>query len=98
LKATNKFKATDKALTEAQARHPQWGIWISSARRYWATRQGNIRLTGHPHPGWAMTIDADSLPELETALKKQEGYERIGDDEIQGAVRDEGEGSGEPAG
>jgi hypothetical protein len=59
---------------QAQARHPHWGIWISSAGRYWASRRGNIRVTEHAHPGWAMTIDADSLAELETRISKQEEY------------------------
>jgi len=64
--------AIDDALAEAQARHPHWGIWISSAGRYWATRRGNVQLTMQVHPGWAMTVDADSLAELETLLKQQE--------------------------
>jgi hypothetical protein len=63
--------AIDDALAEAQARHPHWGIWISSAGRYWATRRGNVQLTMQVHPGWAMTVDADSLAELETLLKQQ---------------------------
>ena len=72
LEAAKEIRATDHALTEAQARHPCWGIWISSAGRYWATRRGNIRLVKHLRPGWAMTIDADSLAELEIQIKEQE--------------------------
>jgi hypothetical protein len=68
--------ATDDALTEAQARHPHWGVWISSAGRYWATRRGNVRLTKHAQPGWAMTVDANSLAELEARIRAQEEYER----------------------
>lgn len=68
--------AVEDALAEAQARHPYWGVWISSAGRYWATRRGNLRLTETVHPGWAMTVDADSLAELETRIKAQEGYEQ----------------------
>ncbi len=64
----------DDALTEAQARHAHWGIWISNAGRYWATRRGDIRLTKRVHPGWAMTVDADSLAELERRIKAQEEY------------------------
>jgi hypothetical protein len=67
--------AIDDALTEARARHPRWGVWISSAGRYWATRQGNVQLTEDVHPNWAMTVDADSLAELETRIKEQEAYE-----------------------
>jgi hypothetical protein len=64
------------ALAEARARHPSWGIWLSSAGRYWATRRGNLRLTENVHPGWAMTVDADSLVELETRIKEQEEYDQ----------------------
>jgi hypothetical protein len=72
----NPKMVTDDALTDAQERHPHWGIWISSAGRYWASRQGNIRLSESVHSGWAMTVDADSLPELETRLKEQEEYDQ----------------------
>jgi hypothetical protein len=68
--------AVEDALAEARARHPNWGVWISSAGRYWATRRGNLRLTENVHPGWAMTVDADSLAELETRIKEQEGYDQ----------------------
>ena len=68
--------AIDDSLTEARARHPRWGVWISSAGRYWATRRGNVQLTENVHPGWAMTVDADSLAELETRIKEQEEYEQ----------------------
>jgi len=63
-------------LAETRARHPSWGIWLSSAGRYWATRRGNLRLTENVHPGWAMTVDADSLVELETRIKEQEVYDQ----------------------
>ena len=68
--------ATDDALAEARARHPHWGVWISSAGRYWATRRGNIWLTESVHPGWAMTVDANSLTELETRIKEQDEYDQ----------------------
>ncbi len=68
--------AIDDALAEAQARHPHWGIWLSTAGRYWATRRGNVRLTENVHPGWAMTVDANSLAELESCIKAQEEYEQ----------------------
>jgi hypothetical protein len=67
--------AKDDALTEARARHPGWGVWISSAGRYWATRRGNVQLSESVHPGWAMTVDANSLAELETRIKEQEDPE-----------------------
>jgi hypothetical protein len=64
--------AADDALAQALARHPQWGVWISSAGRYWATRLGDLRLTDSTRPGWAMTVDANSLAELDTRIKTQE--------------------------
>jgi hypothetical protein len=67
--------AIDDALTDARARHRRWGVWISSAGRYWATRRGNVQLTENVHPGWAMTVDANSLAELETRIEEQEEYE-----------------------
>jgi len=66
--------AIDDALAEARARHPHWGVWISSAGRYWATRRDNVQLTENVHPGWAMTVDANSLAELEIRIKEQEEY------------------------
>ncbi len=71
-----RLAAIYEALTEAQARHPHWGIWVSNVGRYWATRRGNIRLTKRVYPGWAMTVDADSLAELETRIMAQEEYEQ----------------------
>jgi hypothetical protein len=66
----------EDALAEARARHPSWGIWLSSAGRYWATRRGNLRLTENVHSGWAMTVDADCIVELETRIKEQEEYDQ----------------------
>ena len=74
--STEEVKAGDGALAEARARHPRWGVWISSAGRYWATRMGHARLTERVHPGWAMTVDADSLAELETRIEAQREYEQ----------------------
>lgn len=66
--------AMDDALAEARAGHPHWGVWISSAGRYWATRLGNLRLAESVHPRWAMTVDANSPAELEIRIKTQEEY------------------------
>jgi len=74
--ATEKLKAADQALAEASARHPDWGIWVSTASRYWASRRGNIRFAKHAHSRWAMTVDADSLAELEARLREQEEYDQ----------------------
>jgi hypothetical protein len=37
---------------------------------------GHARLTERVHPGWAMTVDADSLAELETRIEAQREYEQ----------------------
>lgn len=66
--AVDKFEGLD----EARARHPGWGIWISSAGRYWATRRGNVQVAVHSPPGWAMTVDADSLAGVEKRIEEQE--------------------------
>jgi hypothetical protein len=66
----------EDALAEAQVRHPSWGIWLSSAGRYWATRRGNLRLAENVRSGWAMMVDADSLAELETRIKEQQEYDQ----------------------
>lgn len=70
--ANGNLKVASDALADARARHPGWGIWISSASRYWATRRGTVRITEYAFPGWAMTVDADSLAGLEQQISKQE--------------------------
>jgi hypothetical protein len=76
LTAIGNLKTTDDALTQARTRNPDWGIWISNSGRYWATRRGNILLTEDAHPDWDMTVDADSLEELERQIKVQNGYDK----------------------
>jgi hypothetical protein len=71
-----RLKTSRDALSEVQATHSRWAIWISSAGRYWATRRNKIQIPGKAHPGWAMTIDADSITELEKLINEQEDYER----------------------
>lgn len=70
--AEARLKASRDALAEAQAAHSCWAIWISSAGRYWATRRGKIQIPDKAHPGWAMTIDADSITQLEQLISEQE--------------------------
>jgi len=69
--ANEQLKSASDGLPEVRARHRDWGIWISSAGRYWATRRGNVQLTECARSGWAMTVDADSLAELEEQINKQ---------------------------
>jgi hypothetical protein len=59
-----------------QKKYPKWHLWVSTSNRPWATRLGNIPA---PSPesdqwreaDWAMTIEADTWPELEDELKHQ---------------------------
>lgn len=74
--AIDKLKATGNALAEARAAHSRWAIWISSAGRYWATRRGKIQIPEKAPFGWAMTIDAGSVEELEKLISEQEEYDR----------------------
>ena len=66
--------AMDDDLTEVRAGHHGWGVVISGAGRYGASRLGYSRLTGSVRPGLAMTVDADSTAELETCIKTQEEH------------------------
>ena len=70
--ADARLKAARDAPSEAQAAHSRWAIWVSSAGRYWATRRGEIQIPDKAHPGWAMTLDADSITELEKLINEQE--------------------------
>jgi hypothetical protein len=70
-----KLKASKGALAGARDAYPGWAIWISSAGRYWATRRGKIKIPRtKTHTRWAMTIDADSIAELENLINEQEDY------------------------
>jgi hypothetical protein len=51
--------------------YPGFAVWQSSGGRWWGTRKGTIPLTRDRHPGWAMTIDADTSAELRAALDYQ---------------------------
>lgn len=70
--AIEDVKTLNDALAEARARHPSWSVWVSDAGRYWATRRGKQQITARTPPDWAMTIDADSLADLEPEIERQE--------------------------
>lgn len=69
--AAAKENVSGNVLTDLSGRFPRWHIWISSAGRWWATRRGNAQLAKDAHPGWYMTVDADSPEELEALIKEQ---------------------------
>jgi hypothetical protein len=87
--AIDKFEALNDALDEARARHPDWGVWISSAGRYWATRRGNVQIAEQSPPGWAMTIDADSLAELDEGIEGQRALSSSFSTALRGSWSDE---------
>jgi hypothetical protein len=59
-----------------QKKYPKWHLWVSASNRPWATRLGNMPAPSPEsdqwrEPDWAMTIEADTWPELENELKHQ---------------------------
>jgi hypothetical protein len=59
-----------------QKKYPKWHLWTSASNRPWATRLGNIPAPSPEsdqwrEPDWAMTIEADTWPELESELEHQ---------------------------
>ena len=72
--ASARLKASRGVPPEAQAAYSRWAILISSAGRYWATRRGKIQIPENVQPGWSMTIDADSITELEKLINEQDDY------------------------
>jgi hypothetical protein len=69
--ATQALKSTDDRLAKLRERFPEWRIWLSDVGRCWATRLGNIPLARDRDPDWAMTIDADTLPQLAETIAFQ---------------------------
>jgi hypothetical protein len=52
-------------------KYPAWHIWMSQARRWWATRKGNIAPCRNRDSLWSMTIDADNSEDLDRQLEQQ---------------------------
>lgn len=52
-------------------KYPAWHIWMSQARRWWATRKGHIPPARNRDFRWSMTIDADTSEDLDKQLEQQ---------------------------
>jgi hypothetical protein len=51
--------------------YPGWHIWMSQARRLWATRKGHILAESGRDCRWSMTVDADTSEDLADQLQEQ---------------------------
>ena len=68
---TNGLKVSDDELGRLRDKYPGWHIWMSQARRLWATRKGRISLCRSRDSGWSMSIDADTSEGLDKQLEEQ---------------------------
>jgi hypothetical protein len=57
-------------LSRIAGEFPGWRPWVSDAGRWWATRRG--RQLADPPGWWAMTVDADDVEGLRSAIAEQE--------------------------
>jgi hypothetical protein len=68
--ATN-LKVSDDELDRLRDKYPAWHIWMSQARRLWATRKDQITPGRNRDFRWSMAIDADTSEDLERQLEEQ---------------------------
>jgi hypothetical protein len=64
------LKVSDE-LSRLRDRFPAWHIWLSQARRWWATRKGHIPPGRNRDSRWSLTIDADTPEDLGKQLEQQ---------------------------
>ena len=69
--AATDLKVSDDELKRLRDKYPGWHIWMSQARRLWATRKGPISLCHRPDFRWSMTVDADTSEDLDKQLAEQ---------------------------
>jgi hypothetical protein len=65
------LKVSDDELKRLRDKYPAWHIWMSQARRLWATRKGPISLCRGRDSRWSMTVDADTSEDLDMQLEEQ---------------------------
>jgi hypothetical protein len=65
------FKVSDDELSRLRDKYPAWHIWMSQARRLWATRKGRISPDSGRDSRWSMTVDADNPKDLDIRLEEQ---------------------------
>ncbi len=58
-------------LNSLRDKYPGWHICMSVARRWWATRKGQIPPSRIRDFGWSMTVDADTSDDLDKQLGQQ---------------------------
>jgi hypothetical protein len=69
--ATTDLNARDDELAMLRDKYPGWHIWMSQARRLWATRKGRISPEASRDCRWSMTVDADTSEDLGEQLQEQ---------------------------
>ena len=69
--AATDLKVSDDELSRLRDKYPGRHIWMSQARRLWATRKGYILLCYRPDSRWSMTVDADTSEDLDKQLAEQ---------------------------
>jgi hypothetical protein len=65
------LKVSDDELERLRDKFPAWYIWMSQARRLWATRKGRITPGRNRDSRWSMAIDADTAEDLNKQLEEQ---------------------------
>ena len=65
------MKVSADELNRLRDKYPAWHIWMSQARRLWATRKGRTLRCCSRDSRWSMTIDADTGQDLARKLEEQ---------------------------
>ena len=65
------LKVSEGELERLRDKYPGWYIWMSQARRWWATRKGQIAPSRNRDSRWSMAIDAGTSEDLEKQLEEQ---------------------------
>jgi hypothetical protein len=65
------LKVSKDELERLRNKYPAWHIWMSQARRWWATRKGQIILSRNRDSRWSIAIDAGTSEDLEKQLEEQ---------------------------
>ena len=65
------LKVSDDELNRLRDKYPAWHIWMSQARRLWATRKGRISPESGRDSRWSMTVDAETCEDLGKQLQEQ---------------------------
>jgi hypothetical protein len=69
--AVTDLNVSDEELERLRDKYPAWHIWMSQARRLWATRKGQITASRNRDSRWSMAIDAGTSEDLDKQLEEQ---------------------------